>query len=256
MHGEAAGHGAGLEHGTWLHFLYTYGILPKWIPEAVPVTWLIIVILSVLAILATRRMERIPSGLQNAAEWVYQALDGFVRNIMGGEKGSKYTPVIGPIFIFILALNLFGVIPGFMSPTANINTTVALALFAFFVVQYYGIREAGVKNYVMHFLGEPIWLAPLMLPLHIIGELARPLSLSIRLFGNIFGEDMVIAILILIVIQVLGKLLIPIQFPMLLFAVFTSFVQALVFSMLTSIYIAVALGDHSEHAHQTEGGET
>lgn len=255
MHGEAAGHGAGLEHGTWLHFLYSYHILPDWIPEAVPVTWLVIIGLSALAILATRQMERIPSGLQNAMEWVYSALDGFTRNIIGSDKGSKFTPIIGTTFIFILTMNLFGLIPGFISPTANINTTVALALSAFFIVQYFGIREAGLKNYVMHFLGEPIWLAPLMLPLHIIGELARPLSLSIRLFGNIFGEDMVIAILILIVIQVLGKLLIPIQFPMLLFAVFTSFVQALVFSMLTSIYIAVALGDHSEHAHQTEGGE-
>ncbi|MBI2843023.1 MAG: F0F1 ATP synthase subunit A [Armatimonadetes bacterium] len=255
MHGEAAGHGAGLEHGTWLHFLYTYHILPDWIPEAVPVTWLVIIILSVMAILSTRGMNRVPGGLQNAMEWVYSALEGFTRNIIG-EKGPMFTPIIGTVFIFILSMNLFGLIPGFISPTANINTTVALALAAFVIVQYFGAREAGLKNYVMHFVGEPIWLAPLMLPLHIIGELARPLSLSIRLFGNIFGEDMVIAILILIVVQVLGNLLIPIQFPMLLFAVFTSFVQALVFSMLVSIYIAVALGDHHEHAHQTEGGES
>jgi len=249
------GHAASLEHGTWLHFLYTYHILPNWLPEAVPVTWLVIVVLSVLAILSTRRKERVPYGLQNAMEWVYQALDNFTRGIIG-DKGSKFTPLIGTIFIFILALNLFGIIPGFISPTANINTTVALAIFAFLTVQYYGIKEAGLKNYVMHFVGEPVWLAPLMIPLHLIGELARPLSLSIRLFGNIFGEDMVIAILILIVVQVLGRILIPIQFPMLLFAVFTSFVQALVFSMLVSIYIAVALGDHEEHAHQTEGGES
>ncbi len=256
MHGEAASPAAGLEHGTWLHFLYTYHILPSWIPEAVPVTWLIIIILSVLAILATRRMQKVPGGLQNIMEWTYQALDGFVGNIIGQEKSGKFTPIIGTIFIFILVMNLFGIIPGFISPTANINTTVGMALAAFFIVQYYGIREVGLKGYILHFLGEPIWLAPLMFPLHVIGELARPLSLSIRLFGNIFGEDMVIAILMLIVVQVLKDILIPIQFPMLLFAIFTSFVQALVFSMLVSIYIAVALGDHEEHEHQPEGGHS
>ena len=87
----------------------------------------------------------------------------------------------------------------------------------------------------------------LMFPIHVIGELARPLSLTIRLFGNIFGEDMVIAILILIVTSVLGKFLIPLQFPMLVFAIFTSFVQALVFSMLLTIYITVAISGHEEH---------
>lgn len=251
MHGEAT-----LEHGTWLHFLYTYHILPEWVPEAVPNTWLVLIILSVLAIVSTRRTQRVPSGLQNAIEWIYTALNGFVKNIFGGEQGSQFTPIIGTAFIFILSLNLFGLIPGFISPTANINTTVSLALAAFIIVQYYGIKGVGFKNYLMHFVGDPWWLAPIMIPIHIIGELARPLSLSIRLFGNIFGEDMVIAILILIVIQVLGNILVPIQFPMLLFAVFTSFVQALVFSMLVAIYISVALGDHEEHAHQTEGGES
>lgn len=253
MHGEAT-----LEHGTWLHFLYTYGILPEWMPEAVPNTWLVIIILSLLAYLATRRMERIPGRLQNAIEWTYCALEGFTRNVIG-EKGPKFLPIIGTLFIFILAMNLFGIIPGFIAPTANINTTVALALSAFIIVQYFGIREAGLRNYLKHFAGEPIWLAPLMLPLHIIGELARPLSLSIRLFGNVFGEDMVIAILIMIVVTLIGAnltgaqipllALVPVQFPMVLFAIFTSFVQALVFSMLVSIYISIALGDHEEHAH-------
>jgi F-type H+-transporting ATPase subunit a len=254
LHEEAGGHGGGLEHGTWLHFLYTKLHMPDWIPEAVPVTWFIIIVLSVLAILATRNPKKVPGPMQNAAEWIYMSLDGFVRGILGSDQGGRFVPIIGPIFIFILTMNLFGVIPGFISPTANINTTVGMALFAFLIVQYYGIRQNGIGGYIKHFLGEPIWLAPLMFPLHVIGELARPLSLSIRLFGNIFGEDMVIAILILIVTQVLGNILIPLQFPMLLFAIFTSFVQALVFSMLVSIYIVVALGEHDEHAHQAEGG--
>lgn len=237
------------EQGTWLHFLYAYHILPHWIPEAVPMTWLVIALLSLTSILGTRNLRRVPSGLQNVLEFAVSSLDGFVKNVMGPEHGSKYTPVIGTFFIFILAMNMIGIVPGLMSPTTNINTTVSLALIAFVLVQYYAISAVGLKKYLLHFAGEPIWLAPLMLPIHIIGELARPLSLSIRLFGNIFGEDMVIAILILIVTQVLGKFLIPAQFPMLLLAIFTSFVQAMVFSVLVSIYIAIGISEHSEEAH-------
>lgn len=233
------------EHGTWLHWLYSKKILPDWLPEMVPVTWLVIIILSVAVIIASRRLKtRTPSRFQAFLEFCVTSLDGFVRNIVGDEA-KTLTPIIGTTFIFILALNLFGLIPGFISPTANINTTVALALSAFLIVQYYGVRKLGWK-YVMHFLGEPLWLAPLMLPIHIIGEIARPLSLSIRLFGNMFGEDMVIVILVTIVIKILGNMLIPLQFPMMLFAIFTSFVQALVFSMLLGIYIAVAVGGHEE----------
>ena len=208
----------------------------------VAVTYLVIIILSATAIISSKKLKtRNPGRFQAFLEFVVSSLDGFVRNIVG-DQAKVLTPVIGTIFIFILSLNLIGIIPGFMSPTSNINTTVALALFAFLLVQYFGVRKHGLA-YFKHFLGEPLWLAPLMLPIHIIGELARPLSLSIRLFGNIFGEDMVVAVLILIVTSVLGKFLIPLQFPMLLFAVFTSFVQALVFSMLVSIYIAVATED-------------
>jgi F-type H+-transporting ATPase subunit a len=181
-------------------------------------------------------------------EFIVSSLDGFVHNIVGKES-KTLTPIIGSFFIFILCMNLFGLIPGFLSPTANINTTIALALIAFVVVQYYAISRLGPLGYLKHFLGEPIWLAPLMLPIHIIGELAKPLSLAIRLFGNIFGEDMVIAILAFIVLSTLGNVLIPMQSGMMLFGIFTGFVQALVFSMLVSIYIAVAIGDHGEEHH-------
>ena len=235
------------EQGTWLHWLYSLHILPEWIPEIVPVTWLVILILSLTAIIASRRLKmRAPGRFQAFLEFCVSSLDGFVRNIVGDEA-KILTPIIGTTFIFILSLNLFGLIPGFKSPTANINTTVSLALLAFVLVQFYGIRRQGAWGYFKHFLGEPIWLCWLMFPIHVIGELARPLSLSIRLFGNIFGEDMVIVVLMAIATAVLGKFLIPLQFPMMLFAIFTSFVQALVFSMLVCIYIAVAIEDHEHH---------
>jgi F-type H+-transporting ATPase subunit a len=237
------------EQGTWLHFFYTYHIIPHWLPEATLVSWFIIAGLSLLAIASTRNLKSIPNGLQNLMEMVVSTLDGFVKGLVGPQHDSRFTPLIGTFFVYILVMNLFGLIPGFISPTANINTTVSLALTAFVLVQYYGIKHVGLKNYLRHFAGDPIWLAPLMIPIHIIGELARPLSLSIRLFGNMFGEDMVIGILILVVIQVLGKIPLPAQFPMLLLGVFTSFVQALVFSTLVAIYISLAISQEHEGAH-------
>lgn len=244
-------HGPSLEHPTWLHFLYAKHILPEWLPEMVPVTWLVILILSVIVIIASRRLSvRNPGRFQTALEFIVTALDGFVRNIVG-QEAKTLTPIIGTVFIFILSLSLFGLIPGFMSPTSNPNTTIALALMAFILVQYFAISRQGLKNYLKHFVGEPVWLGPLMVPLHIIGELAKPLSLSIRLFGNIFGEETVIAVFIIIVTQVIkvGDFVIPVplQFPMMLFAIFGSFIQALVFSMLVSIYIAVGISAHEEH---------
>ena len=240
-------HGPSLEHPTWLHFLYAKHILPEWLPEMVPVTWLVILILSVVAIVASRKLSvRNPGRFQTALEFIVTSLDGFVRNIVGHEA-KTLTPIIGTVFIFILSLSLFGLVPGFTSPTANINTTVSLALMAFVLVQYFAISRQGIIKYLKHFVGEPAWLGPLMVPLHVIGELARPLSLSIRLFGNIFGEETVIAVLILIITSVLGNFLVPLQFPMVLFAIFGGFIQALVFSMLVSIYIAVAVGGHEEH---------
>jgi F-type H+-transporting ATPase subunit a len=240
------------EPRTWLHFLIAKHILPEWMPEMVPVTWLVILILCVTVIIMHRRLKlRNPSKFQLFLEFCVVALQGFVRNIVGDREARALTPIIGTFFIFILSLNLFGLVPGFISPTANTATTVALALFAFVFVQYVAISRNGFKGYIKHFIGEPVWLAPLMFPLHIIGELARPLSLSVRLFGNIFGEDLVILVLMAIGATVLkslpGYYFLPIQFPMMLFAIFTSFVQALVFSMLVGIYISVALAGHEEH---------
>ncbi|MEN6356339.1 MAG: F0F1 ATP synthase subunit A [Armatimonadota bacterium] len=239
--------GPSIEQPTWFRFLIADKLVPGWVSEMMIVTWFVIAILCITAIIASRKLSvRNPSRFQAALEFIVVSLDGFVRNIVGSEA-KTLTPIIGTTFIFILSLSLTGLIPGFTSPTSNINTTVSLALMAFLLVQYFGISRNGFINYAKHFLGEPLWLAPLMLPLHIIGELARPLSLSIRLFGNIFGEETVIAVFVLIVTSVLGKLLIPLQFPMMLFAIFGGFIQSLVFSMLVCIYIATALEGHEEH---------
>lgn len=230
------------EHGTWLHWLYYYEILPHSIPEMVPETILVVILLSIMAITASRKLRtRNPGRFQVFLEFVVSSLDNFVRGIVGHEA-KTLTPIIGTLFIFILVLDYLGILPGMTSPTANINTPASLAIFAFVLVQVMGITRKGFVGYFKHFLDGPWWLWWLMIPIHMMGELAKPLSLTVRLFGNIFGEDMVIAVLILIVTQVLYPIAFPIQFPMMLFALFGGFVQALVFSMLTAIYVAVAIG--------------
>ena len=212
--------------------------------------WVTIAVIALLVRAGTRRLELVPRGLQTVWEFAYQTLDGFARNAIG-PTGSRYTPLLGTFFIYILCLNLFGIVPGFISATSALNQTVALALCCFAAVQYYGLRASGWR-YLMHFVGEPLWLAPINIPIHVIGELARPLSLSVRLFGNIFGEDTVIAALVALggVIFMSVKVPVPVQLPMQFFGLFGSFVQALVFTMLAAAYLAGAV----RHEHGPEQG--
>lgn len=209
---------------------------------------LVAVVLAVFSIISTRRLETIPaSRRQGFVELTVEWLDNFVIGIIG-PKGRKYTPFIGTLFLYILSMNLLGLIPPFQSPTANLSITVSLALVVFVFYNIAGIRETGLKAWVKHLLGEPLWLAWLMFPIHVIGELARPLSLSIRLFGNMFGEETVLGILAAMTFVVIPYLIaVPTQFPIMVFGVFLKFVQALVFTMLSTIYIAMAIAGHEEH---------
>lgn len=210
---------------------------------------IVMIALTLFAILSTRRLEKMPtSRAQSLAELIVSALKEFVSRIVG-PKGEKYTPFIGTILIYVLCMNLFGLVPVFLSPTTNLSITIALALVVFVVYNVAGICEMGLVPYLKHLLGEPLWLTPLVLPIHLIGELARPLSLSVRLFGNIFGEETVIAMLAAMSFVIIPYVVaIPFQFPMMLFGVFAAFVQALVFAMLSAIYIGVAIAGHEEHA--------
>ncbi len=208
-----------------------------------------------LTLLAYRRPRKVPTGVQNLMEGAVELLRTLVVALIG-PQGARFVPYLGTLFLFILTLNLLGIIPAFRSPTMTLTTTASLGVTTFFVVQYYGIRENGLWGYAKHFAGEMIpakpfvmvlqvlLLAPLMFAVHVVGELAKPLSLSLRLFGNISGEDTVIESL-----MVMGGW-VPIQFPMLIFAVFTSVLQAFVFMALSSIYISTVTShgeDHGEH---------
>lgn len=207
------------------------------IPPHVTYAWLVMGLLVLLGVMASKQVALVPAGAQNVMELFVGGLEEFMVEITG-EEGRAFFPYIGTAFIFILVCNLIGLIPGFFSPTANINTTLACALCTFVYTHYLGIKFHGAK-YIKHFLGPIPWLAPLFFPIEIIGHLARVLSLTLRLFGNIMGEDTVLIILIFLA----GKFLAPL--PMMFLAIFTSLVQAFVFTLLSMMYFAGAM----EHAH-------
>jgi F-type H+-transporting ATPase subunit a len=199
-------------------------------------TWLMMAILIIAALLVKSKLEMIPRGAQNFWEVVVSTLEDIVVQTMG-EHGRPFFPLIATLALFILGCNLIGIIPWFQSSTNNLNTTLALALVAFVTTHVVGIKHHGT-HYVKHFLGPVPWLIPLMLPIELIGHLSRILSLSFRLFGNIMGEDLAIIILTLLV-----PYLVPL--PMMVLQVFTSFIQTLVFIMLTMMYIVGSM----EEAH-------
>jgi F-type H+-transporting ATPase subunit a len=176
---------------------YVPAVLKPWVDIGVLYAALCIAFLCVLAWVVTRRLEKDAgqaSKLQMAVEWAYESFAGFIVEVMGPE-GKEFIPLLATFFFFILTMNLMGLIPGVEAPTSRLSMTGALAVIAFVFVQYCGFRKHGPK-YLMHFLGEKLepailWylMMPLMLIVHVVGELARPLSLALRLFGNIFGDD-------------------------------------------------------------------
>ncbi|MEN6359020.1 MAG: F0F1 ATP synthase subunit A [Smithella sp.] len=199
-------------------------------------TWLVVFLLAILSFLATRNLQVYPGRLQNVMEVIIDGLHALLIDTMG-EHGKKFFPLIATLGLFILTANLIGIIPGFESPTANINTNLAMALVVFFSTHVVGVITHGFK-YIKQFLGPVWWLIPLMLPIELISHLSRPLSLTFRLFGNIAGEDIVLLVVLLLV-----PLLVPL--PIMFLMIFTSVVQTLVFMLLAMMYIGGAM----EEAH-------
>lgn len=187
--------------------------------------------------MATSNLALVPSGMQNMFEVVLEMILNFMTELMGKKQARRFFPMIATFSLFIFVCNMMGVFPGMASATANLNITVACALIVFFTVHIFGVKEHGFK-YLKHFMGPVVWLAPLMFPIELIGHLARPLSHSLRLFGNIMGEDT-----LLIILAGMVPLLVPL--PIMALMVFTSFVQTFVFVLLAILYVQGAV----EHAH-------
>jgi len=206
------------------------------IPSHVMYAWFVMTLLILCGFLATRRLDIYPGKFQNAMEVVIGGFDSLITDTMGHE-GRKFFPLIATIGFFILVSNLLGLVPGFESPTANLNTNASMAITVFLLTHIIGIKVHGVK-YVKQFMGPVWWLVPLMVPIEIVSHLVRPLSLTVRLFGNIEGGHIVVAVLFL-----LAPFLVPM--PILILKVLISVIQTLVFMILSMIYIVGAM----EEAH-------
>ena len=199
-------------------------------------------VISFISFLAYRKISLVPSRLQGSFELFVSGVDDFVCGIIG-PRGRAYTPFIGTLFIYILFMNLFGLIPFMKSATTSWSVTFALAITVFVYVQYAGIKELGFFGYIDHMLGKPrgimaisVVMPLMMLLLHIISELVRPISLSLRLRSNIWGDDMLLSLVAGFGIKGLPLLL----FNSLL-VILASVVQAAVFCLLTTIYFALVL---------------
>jgi len=202
---------------------------------------IIFILLSVVAIVAWSRIRKKGDDFEPSDRFSLTAImEVFVERLLGvmqeimGNRAEQFLPLIGTLFIYIFCCNLLGFIPGFMSPTTVIVTNFACALVVFFYYNYVGIRERGFFGYFRHFLGPVIWLAPLFLCIELMSHLVRPISLSVRLYGNMVGDHMVVG-----VFSHIAPFVVPIFF--ILLGVFVSFIQAFVFSILSTVYIAMAV---------------
>jgi F-type H+-transporting ATPase subunit a len=216
--------------------------LPPHVSNAI----IVVIFLIVVAYLGTRGLRKepkkhfVPAGrltFRTAGEMIVEGILRIVKDNMG-PRGPEFMMIIGTLALFIFVSNVLGLIPGFHSPTENINTTGACAITVFCLTHYYGIREHGIK-YLQHFIGPIIWLAPIMLPIELISHFVRPVSLSVRLFGNIFGDHTAFAIFFSLV-----PLVVPL--PMMVLGLFVAIVQTLVFILLSMAYFSLAIEAH-EH---------
>ncbi len=215
-----------------------HGILEQLCAPYMTYTWLVMAFLFIVAKLTLSNLEMVPGKGQNFWEIVIGGMDDFFADNMGRRLTDQFFPMLATFGLYIAVANLVGLIPGFMSPTASINTTLALTIIVWVSHHFIGFREHGL-NYYKHFMGPMWWLVPLMLPIELISNLARLLSLSIRLFGNIMAKETLLGILFMLA----GAFFAPL--PIMVLGVLVSLVQAMVFVLLAVVYFSQA----QEHAH-------
>jgi F-type H+-transporting ATPase subunit a len=240
------------------------------IPDHVTYTWLIMLILAGLTFVASRNLQLVPRGLQNFLEVVLEQFQQMIDDVMGPE-GRRYLPLIATLGLFILMGNLLGLVPGLVGVTGNLNTNAACAIVVFVAYHWIGARKQGLIPYLKHFAGPvPLALKPLMFVIEIISHLARPLSLTLRLFGNIVGGHILLAVIFLLmgldgligwalsgsvpgaIIGGIGGIVtiaftVGFLYPL---KILVAFLQAFIFVMLTMLYISGAIEESDHHSEQ------
>ena len=257
------------EHGTWFDYLNKFEgwrHFDHWAHEALGRKWKFLmfdqngwslshVLITILVLVfctwgalsfysGTKTSDRglVPPrrmNLRNFFEFTAESVYGMVEGAMGENNAARFFPLIGTLWIFILFNNLIGLIPGFVAPTDTLKTNVGIAILVFLLTHYYGVKEHGL-SYFKHFLGPSLALAPLMLPIELISHIARPMSLSVRLMGNMMADHKVVMAFFSLV-----PFLIPI--PFMLLGLLVCVVQALVFCTLTMVYIGMAIEHQDDH---------
>jgi F-type H+-transporting ATPase subunit a len=211
------------------------------LPHHVSYAIIAVVFLLFVAYMGTRGLRKeperyfVPEGTLTFRTVMEMVVDGILKIIKDnmGPRGPEFMMIIGTLALFIFVSNVMGLIPGFHAPTATLNTTGACAITVFVLTHYYGFREHGI-SYLKHFMGPVIWLAPFMIIIELIGHFVRPVSLSIRLFGNMFGDHTVY-----VVVFGLVPFLVPL--PMMALGLFVAVVQTLVFILLSMAYFSGAI---------------
>jgi F-type H+-transporting ATPase subunit a len=220
------------------HGFVGHTLLEKIVSPHLTYTWLVMAFLIIVPRLTLGKLEMIPGKGQNFWETVIGGMEDFMADNMGKEGARIMFPMLATFSLYILVSNLIGLMPGFMSPTSNLNITLGCTLIVFVTTHILGIKFHGAK-YIKHFMGPVPWLIPLMFPLEVISHFARILSLSIRLFGNIMAKETLLGVLFMLA----GAYFAPL--PILCLGVFVSVVQTLVFVLLSIAYFSGAM----EHAH-------
>lgn len=211
------------------HFAHSY-------PHVI-YSWVVMAFLIALGVFGAKHISIVPTKIQNLLEVIISGIEDFMITVTG-EEGRWLFPIAATVFIYVLVCNLSGLLPGFYPPTASLNTTASCAITVVVFTHVIGIKYHGI-GYVKHFLGPVWWMIPIILPIELIGHLARILSLSFRLFGNMMGHELVLGILFFLA----GLFFAPL--PIMALGIFVAMVQAFVFFLLSIMYFTSAM----EHAH-------
>jgi len=231
---------------VWAPYLYLW--------ENIFFSVLAALFISFIFILAARKKELVPTGLQNFVEGIVEFTRKSIVEILGPE-GEKYVPFLGTLFLYILCMNLFGLVPLLKAPSSSLNITIAQAIVVFILVQYLNIKNQGLGGFLYHLAGSPKnavgWMmAPMLFPIELLTQVSRPVTLALRLFGNMFGEHVLIGYFAFIGLLILPHIIptgVPLQIPFMFLGLLTALMQALVFTLLTTVYILLSSPSSEEH---------